>query len=112
MSESQARRETLVAAVNTYGVDAQVDMCIEEMSELAKALLKMRRVKYMPADAPARSDRAIIEKQKQIIEEVADVQIMLEQMRLIYGETAAVEDVKIDSLQTRLKLRKMQEATA
>jgi len=105
-----ARKATLAEAVKTYGVEAQVDMCIEEMSELAKALLKMRRFNHSAADPTTLTDRAKIEKQKHIIEEVADVQIMLEQMRLIYGDTAPVEDIKIECLQTRLKLRKLQEA--
>jgi len=37
------RPEVLEQAVNTWGKEAQVDMAIEEMSELTKALLKERR---------------------------------------------------------------------
>ena len=37
------RPEVLQECVDTYGAEAQVDMAIEEMSELTKALLKYRR---------------------------------------------------------------------
>ena len=37
------RRKILLQAVLRYGEHTQVDMCIEEMSELTKALLKYRR---------------------------------------------------------------------
>lgn len=47
----------LERAINTYGAYAQVDMAIEEMSELTKALLKHRRAlesKKPPARASCR----------------------------------------------------------
>ncbi len=86
------RKEILERAIHTYGQHAQVDMCLEEMAELAKALLKMRR-----------SGGDIADKLDNIREEIADVQIMIDQMRMIYGDEA-VERVERDKL-TRLENR-------
>ena len=52
--------------------DAQSDMLIEEMSELTKAILKHRRNQTQQT-------------LESIREEMADVQIVLDQLYLIYG---------------------------
>ena len=75
------RTEILQKAINTYGEQPQVDVAIEEMSELTKALLKYRRNEDMSVDRRLNN----------ILEEIADVQIMLEQLRMIYGSTEKQE---------------------
>lgn len=87
------RSKVLRLAVDTYGKDAQVDMMIEEMSELTKAICKLKR---------AQTEAAAIKAIHSIIEEAADVQIMLDQMRIIFGSTADVENDKIARLLVRL----------
>lgn len=37
------KREQLARIIEAYGTETQIDMALEEMSELAKALLKHRR---------------------------------------------------------------------
>lgn len=93
------RKEILERAIGTYGYHAQVNMCLEEMAELAKALLKMQR-----------SDGDVMEKMDNIREEIADVQIMIDQMRMIYGPEAIdrVERVKLTRLEKRLEGRENQ----
>lgn len=54
-------------ALLSWGFDPQMDMVIEEMSELTKAILKYRRD---PTEIRA----------KHIAEEIADVKIMLKQL--------------------------------
>ncbi len=84
-------------AIETYGIDAQVLMAIEEMSELTKALCKERRTRNCD-DLTTRSK--VIDN---ITEEVADVQIMLNQLRYIFGiETESVETEKLSRLDDRL----------
>ena len=61
---------TMLDALNYYGNRPQIDMAIEEMSELTKELLKNRRGK---------------ENRSQIADEMADVYIMLEQLKFIFG---------------------------
>lgn len=91
-----AGQATLHHALYYYGVGAQVDKCIEEMAELTKALLKERYAAM--ADRPAA--------RKNIFEEMADVYIMLAQMRITYEvsgtEVAGWQASKIAQLEKRL----------
>lgn len=83
--------KTLKTAVETYGKEAQTDMMIEEMSELTKALLKHRR-------------NPSAETLENIKEEMADVQIMLDQMRMIYGDNSGYRAEKLLRLARRLNI--------
>lgn len=85
MSDIQ-RKNHLLFIIDTYGTKAQQDIALEELSELQKAILKHRRL----------SDK---ETEKAIIDEIADVSIMLEQLKIIYSCSVEVEeriDYKID----------------
>lgn len=64
------QKTTLVHAINHFGVDTQIDKALEEMGELITALSRRRL---------ERSHR------EDIIEEIADVIIMANQLRIIYG---------------------------
>lgn len=78
------------AALDKWGADAQTVMVFEEMSELQKELCKHAR----GADN--------VDK---IAEEIADVQIMLEQMIILHDCRRSVEDYKdkkIDRLAARI----------
>lgn len=72
MKEAKIKR-----IINHYGKEAQKDVAIEEMSELTKELIKERRIKY---------------NMDSILEEIADVTLMLHQLLIIYNFTE--EDVK------------------
>ena len=77
--------EIINKAIIKNGVQAQVDVAIEEMSELIKALLKYRR---------GGSDNKLY---ADIIKEIADVEIMLDQLKILYHEASymqSVEEVK------------------
>lgn len=94
------RPEVLKAAISTYGKDAQVDMAIEEMSELTKALLKYRRSRNT-------TDVEYGKLRSNIIEETADVLIMAVQILMMYdkdGECQAEVDYKINRLYERMGL--------
>lgn len=93
------RPEILREAVETYGKEAQVDMAIEEMSELTKALLKHRRAEHSPEAWDYEKTR------RNILEEIADVIIMLMQLLMIYGGREVVQrDIndKVKRLETLL----------
>lgn len=79
-------------AIQTYGIDAQLDMCVEEMSELTKEICKKKRGKN---------------NRNQIAEEIADVEIMLEQLKIMCNisdkEVNNVVFMKICRLEERLK---------
>lgn len=84
------RKKVYQAALRKWGVDLQTMMAVEEMSELTKEICKIKRGK-MDLDALA--------------DEIADVTIMLEQLREIYGLNDAVcdhMDAKILRLHSRV----------
>ena len=83
-------KEVLEAALSAYGSEIQRVVAIEELSELQKELCKSLR---------GQTDR------QHIAEEIADVQIMLEQMMILYElhyDVAAWRWKKVDRLQDRL----------
>lgn len=73
-------------ALDTYGADAQIDMAIEECAELTLALQHNKR------------GRAV-----NVITEIADVTIMVGQMRLLFGAEAV--DAEIEDKLKRLEYR-------
>lgn len=88
--DKKTREEYYKKYIDAFGFDAQIMMCIEEMSELTKELCKYFRVKN--------KDKDKYEKVKEnIIEETADVLICAEQIKLMFGEKQVDEmmDYKI-----------------
>lgn len=98
--DNASKRDTVLKrCICEYSAPAQVDMCIEEMSELAKALLKYRRKSALAKDK-SRDD---------IIDELAGVKIMCRQMELLFQAEDAVErrmDFKINRQIGRLEASK------
>ena len=88
MTETQL--EVLVKAIDTFGIDHQSDIAIEEMSELIKAIIKHRR--YRTAETL-----------DNLKEEIADVQIMAWQLQLMYGNVDDIIQSKIERLDKRIK---------
>ena len=83
----ERRKATYQVALEAWGPEAQTKMAVEEMSELTKEICKIWRGK---------------------IDEIADVTIMLEQLRLIYNVNDAVcahMDKKIRRLKGRLGIQ-------
>jgi hypothetical protein len=74
----------LKRALETWGEQAQMLMVVEEMSELMKEILKNINRKKNNIDA--------------IIEETADVEIMLEQLKENYQIVEKVEAYKNDKI--------------
>lgn len=100
---TEERRALLDRAITTYGAPAQMDMAVEEMAELTKALCKVKRVRCA-AEAKAALENAV--------EELADVQIMLDQLRIIFGRsTAEAEEHKLERLKKRLDTATAAEAS-
>lgn len=89
---NEADRNNLYSKVlNKWGFQSQMLMTIEEMAELTKALLHDSRVLKNP-------------KREALFEEIADVEIMLGQMKLIYGCGVTVEKIKEKKLKRLKKL--------
>ena len=85
---------TVERAIEKYGKDAQLNVAIEELSELIKEICKHKR---------GNNNRA------NIVEEIADCYIMLEQLEIIF-EIKALElhkmfQAKLSRLEKRLEER-------
>ena len=84
-------RVVLRQAIETYGAESQLDIAIEEFSELIKEICKHKRH---------------VDNTEAIIEEMADCYIMLEQMKTIFGLGSTVirdvADKKIKRLRSLL----------
>jgi NTP pyrophosphatase (non-canonical NTP hydrolase) len=91
MKFTEEQKGIMLQALSRYGVDAQDDIAIEEMSELTKAIIKNRRYKTF----------ATLEN---LYEELADVYIMLEQiiMSLDKDRVQSYINSKLERLNERL----------
>ena len=78
-------KEILAKAIQTWGKQAQVLMVLEEMAELQKEILKnINRRK---------------ENLTELIDETTDVEIMLTQLKLIYGIDDQVKNHRLEKLE-------------
>lgn len=80
-------KKLLNKAIKLWGVEAQIWMAIEEMSELTSTLCQ----KWRGRDSD-------------VIQEIADVKIMMAQIELIFGEEAVrhATEQKMERLKARL----------
>ena len=85
-------KNDLVAIINHYGVAKQLDMCIEECAELIQAISKFKRKE---------SNETV----KNLIEEMADVSIMLSQLSIIFDndELSKIMGEKVKRQLERIK---------
>ena len=81
------KEEVYQRAIKMYGIYGQCDVCIEECSELIQAISKFKRGKNHNVE-----------------EEVADLEIMLEQMRMMFNSKKIdnIKRNKINRLSRRL----------
>ena len=91
MKFTEEQKKIMIKALSRFGVDAQDDIAIEEMSELTKAIIKNRRYKNF-------------ETYENLCEELADVFIMMEQilMSLDKDRVQSYINSKLERLNERL----------
>ena len=82
-------QEVLKKALRKNGIDMQRAVAIEEMSELTKELCKSKRG---------------LDRRLEIAEEIADVEIMLEQLKMYYVLHNEVQRIRVDKV-ARLLMR-------
>jgi len=80
---------TLGRAFDTYGGDSQLNMAIEELGELVTELARLQRHRVGEGS---------------VVEEIADAQIMLDQLRVMFDEPQVDEAIheKTERLRDRL----------
>ena len=91
------KRTIYEEALDVWGEDSQIEQLIEECSELILALQKLKR--HRRFNQGQRVDRI-----NDVLEEIADVKIMIRQIELIFPpeEVAKYESIKLDRLRKRL----------
>lgn len=99
----EAGGAVLLDALEHYGERAQVDMMLEEMAELSKALLKLRRAQKFrePGQWLLMED---------VAEEIADVQIVLDQMKMLYPMWDGFRRKKLQRLEERIEKERQADA--
>ena len=93
---TEERDQVFRNCICTYGSNPQIDVAIEEMSELTKALLKWRRAEGAELTVAREC----------IVDELADVRIMARQMEILFQCEAEVEkriDFKVQRQKGRLE---------
>lgn len=68
--------------IDKYGENSQIDVAIEEMSELIKELIKYKRSKIYAREKAAAS-------REHVVEELGDVCFMMEYLKKIFNITDA-----------------------
>jgi NTP pyrophosphatase (non-canonical NTP hydrolase) len=68
-------------AISHYGEDAQLEQAVEELAELTLACQKFKRVMSNPDS----TQRQAVKVTNDMIDEIADVKIVVNQLSLIFG---------------------------
>lgn len=94
-------QKVIIKAIKTYGREAQMRQCIEEMAELTQAICKHFRI----TDKENVDVKEFKENYASLVDETADVYIMIQQMIHMIGAEDIFERVnfKIDRLEKRLE---------
>lgn len=92
------RRDVYLAAIEKYGSDCQIWKAVEEMSELTKELCKLQNGGGATRES--------------IVDELADVTVMVEQLRILFNVNDDVQeriDFKVQRLAGRIGMEEARE---
>ena len=89
--KTRSEKDVFTKAIETYGEVSQMHMLLEEMSELAKEICKSMRYSKK-------------QYKHKVAEECADVEIMLEQIKMVFDIEDDVEMWRLDKV-VRLRER-------
>lgn len=100
---NKQERAVLKAAIDKYGNDSQLAVAQEECAELIKAICKLNSASS--SDHPGRTAKAAM---NNLMEETADVGIMLDQIRIMYPSHAydTIRAQKIARLEKRINQKR------
>lgn len=77
-----------------FGIENRLLQCTEECGELIQALSKYRRIKQ--GDKTCRTDMCHAE--YMVAEEMADLEICIEQLKCLLGNTEQIEQIKAEKV--------------
>jgi len=93
--KDEEKTEILLEAINVYGLSNQLLVLSEECSEVIKEIMKIKRW-HKTSD-----------KWQSLIEEIADLDVVLDQFKLIYiDDILEAKDKKMERLKGRLQEQK------
>lgn len=97
-------KQVFTRAISIYGSDEQMRVAQEECAELIQAISKYHR---MSMKKKAKNDHRYLDRTiKNLKEEIVDVQIMLDQLKLMFGftqkELDEIREGKIERLSNHL----------
>lgn len=87
-------------AVRRFGEFHQIDRALEEMGELIVALQKFRRAMDDGRSFNRGTNDPIVQN---VVEEIADVKVVMKSLNIIFGGTDKIEMYKIKRLDERMK---------
>jgi uncharacterized protein with von Willebrand factor type A (vWA) domain len=91
--DEHKRPENHKKILETHGQESQIIQTIQELSELIKELTLWQLTK----------PDHIADMKQHIVLEIADVENMLEQMKLIFGDTEGAREMKMRRTLSRMK---------
>ena len=100
ISNPDSLRDFYRSVIAYYGEDAQADAIIEEAAELIHAICKYRQM--------SRKGEDMEKAREQVIEEIGDMQIALDQAKMIYSGAFEDGEKRFDETKRR-KLTKLAE---
>ena len=95
-------QEKIKVIAGHYGYESQSGQLIEEMAELTQAVCKYRRAQGFGQETTVTKEDAL----ENLIEEIADVEIMLEQVKHLldcHGEVNFIKRQKINRTLQRMR---------
>lgn len=99
--ESEHNAKDVKFIADTYGYDPQSRQCIEEMAELTQAINKFWRKQLKCGKQPMTEQKKESPECKHIVEEIADVQLML--WNMIYLLDADIQPIMREKLDRQLQ---------
>jgi NTP pyrophosphatase (non-canonical NTP hydrolase) len=98
--EMQVNDKICRKIINMFGTETMLNICMEEPAELIQAISKMRRLSAKDVSEPIG-----IERRRNLVEEIADVSIILTELMIIYGIKPHEVQTWIEGKQIRSKER-------
>lgn len=87
--------QTIIEQAEQFGIENRLLQCTEEAGELIQALSKYKRI--LQGDKTCRTDMCHAE--YMIAEEMADIEICIEQLKYLLGNTQQIEQIKEQKIQ-------------
>lgn len=87
--------KTMIEQAEQFGLENRLLQCTEEAGELIQALSKYQRILH--GDKTCQTD--MIHAEYMIVEEIADVEICIEQLKYLLVNSRQIEQIKVEKIQ-------------